>query len=245
MYYCNKVYPKINLFERKIRQLIYVILIKVFGTEWYRKTVNNNLKNEINRQTKGIKESDLIENALSEMTAFQLEDYLFTPNREIEGNRLIDESLNAEELKHKSKEDIIKDLKKSYPKSLWEKFFEGKIEISNLKQDLEEIRLYRNKVAHSKYFDKNDYDKFNLILNNSIKQIDKAIIDVEITPINILASGEAFIALGKAVNNIYANMEKAIGASMKLQVAVMERMNKLGLIMTNYKKTSNYYGENE
>ncbi|WP_160196597.1 hypothetical protein [Senegalia massiliensis] len=52
MYYCNKIYPKINLFERKIREFILIILTKSFGVNWYTKTVNDDLKSEIKNKQK-------------------------------------------------------------------------------------------------------------------------------------------------------------------------------------------------
>lgn len=94
LYYCDEIYPKFNLFERKIRELIFGILIKAFGVNWYNATISSDLKIEMEKQTKGMKQSDLIEKALYEMTIFQLETYLFTPYREVNVIDVIDNELN-------------------------------------------------------------------------------------------------------------------------------------------------------
>lgn len=220
MYYCDKIYPKINLFERKIRQLIYIIVVKSLGTEWYKETVHNKLDEKIKEQTKGINESKLIESALSEMTIFQLEDYLFSQNREMEFNKVIDENLNDDKLENMSKEDIICIIKKSRSKSIWEVFFEGKIKMNNLQENLIEIRAYRNKVAHSKPFYKDDYDKFNLLLNQLISQINEAIKDVEVKTFDELDMAEIIASLSKG----FVDLSERIRRSLILNSDMLENM---------------------
>lgn len=212
MHYCNKIYPKINLFERKIRQLIYIILIKALGTEWYKETVSCDLKEVLKRQTKGMSNSRLIEKGLYEMTIGQLEDYLFLPFRSIEGNDLIDDILSKNRLRNKSKEDIIIELKNSSLKNIWTRFFEGEIEIFDLKNKLVLIRNLRNKVAHSKEFYESDYYELNGLLNGLIKQIDEAIINIESKSFDKMDANEALVALSKSIQTFTetfkSNIEK-------------------------------------
>lgn len=178
-YYCNKIYPKFNLFERKIRELVFNILLKSFGNEWYEKTVGIQLDKEIKANAKSSSKSKLIEEALYEMTIFQLETYLFMPYREIDVNDLIDIELSEEAIKEKSRDEIIKIISNGRARSIWDRFFKDKINIDNIRSKLEEIRNYRNSVAHCKYFYMDEYKKCNQLLNGIIKQLDIAIESIE------------------------------------------------------------------
>lgn len=178
-YYCNKIYSKFNLFERKIRELVFNILIKAFGNSWYDETVGEQLDKEIKANAKSSSKDKLIEQALYEMTIFQLETYLFMPYREIDTDNLIDFELNEEAIKEKSKDEIIKILNKGRAKSLWDKFFLQEINIDNLHSKIEEIRNYRNSVAHCKHFYRDEYKECSQLLSGIIKQLDIAIENIE------------------------------------------------------------------
>lgn len=178
-YYCNKIYPKFNLFERKIRELVFNILLKSFGNEWYDKTVSIQLHKEIKANAKNSSKNKLIEEALYEMTIFQLETYLFMPYREIDVNDLIDIELSEEVIKEKSRDELIKIISKGRARSIWDRFFRDKINIDNICSKLEEVRNYRNSVAHCKYFYMDEYKKCNRLLNGMIKQLDIAIESIE------------------------------------------------------------------
>ncbi|MCI8507969.1 MAG: hypothetical protein HFJ06_05345 [Lachnospiraceae bacterium] len=39
-YYCEKLYPKYATFERTLRSILYIILIKIYGLGWYDEVVN-------------------------------------------------------------------------------------------------------------------------------------------------------------------------------------------------------------
>lgn len=178
-YYCNKIYPKFNLFERKIRELVFNILLKSFGSEWYEKTVGIQLDKEIKANAKSSSKSRLIEGALYEMTIFQLETYLFMPYRDIDVNDLIDNKLSEEAIKEKSMDEIIKIISKGRARSIWDRFFKDEINIDDIRSKLEEIRSYRNSVAHCKYFYMDEYKKCSRLLNGIIKQLDIAIESIE------------------------------------------------------------------
>lgn len=178
-YYCNKLYPKLSLFERKIREIVYNIMIKSFGASWYNLTLSDSLKDELKRQTGGMNESELIEKALYEMTIYQLEEYLFSPYSEVDVVSLLDTDLSPASLENKNREEIVELLNKCQPKSLWDRFFEGNIKIKDLRFTLKVVRCYRNRVAHNKYLYSNDYVKCNGILNKTILQLNSAIEDIE------------------------------------------------------------------
>ena len=76
-YYGNKAYKIINRLERKLRELVYIILIKTFGIKWYDETITKELDKKIRETSHGKSKTQLIEGALQEMTFNDLEIYLF------------------------------------------------------------------------------------------------------------------------------------------------------------------------
>lgn len=65
------------------------------------------------------------------------------------------------------------------------------------------IRSYRNSVAHSKYFYKVDYDNCNKILNNLLKQLDRAIVDIETRTFSNNDIGESISVFAEAIGLAY------------------------------------------
>ena len=225
LYFCNKIYPKFNLFERKMRELIFDILVKAFGIDWYEATISSEMKAEL--ASKGLKQSDLIERALYEMTIFQLEMYLFTPYREVDIETVIDEKLSQSIINEKTKEEIINILDKCRAKCLWDRFFENKIQIHNLQTNLEEIRF--NSVAHIKYFYKKDYNKCNQLLNKLLKQIDRAIDDIEIRTFSKTDIGESLSVFSETMGLIYQGILENITPAMKEFSKVLARYSKIDI----------------
>ena len=215
-YYCNKIYPKFNFFERKIRELIFFILVKSLGVDWYNATFSQELKNELTK--KGFKNSDLIEKALYEMTISQLETYLFEPYRVVEAESVIDDQLNALSLSKMTKEQIIEALDMCRAKSLWERFFESSVSIDDLQTNFGIIREYRNSVAHSKYFYKDDYIKCNRILNKLINQIENAIETIEVRTFGVIDIGKSLGVLAGAVALLFAPALKTMIEASRISI---------------------------
>lgn len=227
LYYCNKIYPKFNLFERKMRELIFNILVKAFGIDWYDATISSELKAEL--AAKGLKQSDLIERALYEMTISQLEIYLFTPYREVDFDTIIDEELSQYIINQKTKEEIVKILDKCRAKCLWDRFFENRIQIHNLQSNLEEIRLYRNSVAHSKYFYKKDFDNCNRLLIKLLNQIDRAIKDIELRTFSKIDIGESLSVFSETIALIYQGISGNLIPAMKEFSKVLAKYSKINI----------------
>lgn len=177
-YYCDKVYSFFNKFERKIRELIYKILINKFDEKWYDETVTNQMDKSIKRRA-NCSSSKLIENALQEMSIGQLESYLFEVNINKKEEKLRKVLLDKErfsELITGKKDDVVKKLESYIPKSLWEEFFQDILDIEDMKNELEKIRNLRNKVSHCKEFFKDDFEESEKILIYVTEQLEKAII---------------------------------------------------------------------
>ena len=181
-FFSNKAHKLLNRFERKLRELVYIIMVKTFGVEWYKKTVtvNDDLDKRIKQVSKGKKTSELIESALQEMTLHDLEMYLFTPYAEMDFNELLKNNvLNESLLISKSKEDIVSMISACIPNSLWERFFKDIIDINDIQEKLEQIRGYRNRVAHSKDFYKKDYISCKNIIEEVVNKINIAVEEIE------------------------------------------------------------------
>lgn len=196
-YYCNKIYPKLNTLERNLRKLLFNIYIVNFGRDYYKATVGEELQGKIKGvintdsskgekdqikaeyKTSTKKEAEEIERLQRFFYSFEYNDIqklLFTPSwtsaDEAEKTKFLDEHSNLSEL---SDEELREAFSKYVPRSDWERFFSNKINISDIRELIEQIRLYRNSVAHFKFFYKAEYDECNKLVNRLNSAIIKAI----------------------------------------------------------------------
>ncbi len=192
-YFCNKAYPMINEFETCLRELVYTILIKTFGIEWYEKTVSDELSSRIKQVSKGKSNSALIESALNEMTMHDLETYLFKPYSEFDFEQLVKSEQNIDAIfSEKSKEEIVLLLEKCIPKSLWNRFFDSNID--DIQNELNMIRDFRNKVAHNKEFNENEYNNFCNIVKMVISKIKNAKDNISMKEFNSQIINDSYYA---------------------------------------------------
>lgn len=184
-YYCDRAYPKFNEFERKIRSLIFRLLTKDFGEQWLNETTTveqrNEYKEKLRCKQKSLKEQKLIEEALYAMDISQLELFLFAPTRHMPIGKLLDEEFSEEKLKKLTNKELLLILDNLKPRSVWEKCFKEQVSIENLQQKLKDLRLFRNMVAHSKFFYRTDFDQAVVkLIDDLLQQIEVAIYDVSI-----------------------------------------------------------------
>ncbi len=196
-YYCNKIYPKLNTLERNLRKLLFNIYIVNFGRDYYKATVGEELQGKIKGvintdsskgekdqikaeyKTSTKKEAEEIERLQRFFYSFEYNDIqklLFTPSwtsaDEAEKSKFLNEHADLSEL---SDEELREAFSKYVPRSDWERFFSNKINISDIRELIEQIRLYRNSVAHFKFFYKAEYDECNKLVNRLNSAIIKAI----------------------------------------------------------------------
>lgn len=196
-YYCNKIYPKLNILERNLRKLLFNIYIVNFGRDYYKATVGEELQGKIKGvintdsskgekdkikaeyKTSTKKEAEEIERLQRFFYSFEYNDIqklLFTPSwtsaDEAEKTSFLEKHPDLSEL---SNEELREAFSKYVPRSDWERFFSNKINISDIKDLIEQIRLYRNSVAHFKFFYKAEYDECNKLVNCLNSAIVKAI----------------------------------------------------------------------
>lgn len=221
-YYCNKIYPKLNTLERNLRKLLFNIYIVNFGRDYYKATIAEELQGKIkgvinidssksekdqiktDYKTTTKREAEEIERLQRFFYSFEyidIEKLLFTPSwtsvDESEKKKFLEKNPNLSEL---SDEELREAFSKYVPRSDWERFFSNKINISDIKELIEQIRIYRNSVAHFKFFYKADYDE----CNKRVNRLNSAIINaIKITEDKDFAEKNAE-NLSEALKNVLA-----------------------------------------
>ncbi|WP_276620458.1 hypothetical protein [Syntrophomonas wolfei] len=237
-YYCDRAYPDLNEFERNIRNLVFRIVTKAFGTKWLDKTVTeetkDGLKASIQTRPRALRDERLIEEALYEMDIKALENYLFIPQRDISCNQVIDIALSPEKLKEMTKEQIEAELANARPKSLWERQFADKVSIDGLQEALPQIRALRNRVAHAKPFTYSDFTKCRRLLQEINPQIEQAICDISVKEYDLSETIRTIAGFGDAwtaavsktleLNKGISSVMSEIGSSIKDAYRVLDIM---------------------
>ncbi len=172
--FCCRTMSHFGKFERRLRELIYLTIIKLFGAEWFDKTFEKSLQNELKGKS-GINKKDLIENALEELTYEQLKSYLFKEVQLISVKDLLDNELSPKTICNLSKEEIILHINSLHPIKLWEHFFGKYKDLSSVEDDIEYLQEYRNKVMHHKTFTFDEFISVKKRLNKVNKKLEKAI----------------------------------------------------------------------
>ncbi len=223
-YYCNRAYPTLQHFERRIRQLIFKIMTNAFGALWVDKTIldveiKNKLKEEISKiypdmkKNKTLRDEKIVEEALYLMDISSLESFLFEKRRDADPGNLIDFKLSEDILDKMTKEEIIVLLDEGRSKSIWDRFFAKDIPIDKPEAIISTIRTERNKVAHSKPFYKKDYDNISGLLGELIPHIESAIEKVEMIayePINVFNVLSGFAKKLEETFTFYTNIGEKI-----------------------------------
>lgn len=183
-YYCDRLYPLLNEFERQIRNLIFKLLTRSFGALWLDITTTqeqqNNIKAKLQISSKSLRNQKMIEEALYEMDIKDLENYLFVPWSDMTLLELCTDEFTNEKLKKLSQKEAIELIRNLRPVSIWDRYFAKEVTIPNLQDKLNSIRKYRNKVAHAKYLHKADYTACKAILSEILPQLETAIQDVSV-----------------------------------------------------------------
>lgn len=227
-YYCDKIYPLLNEFERQIRNLIFKLLTRSFGALWLEKTATqeqqDNIKAKLQIRSKPLKNQRMIEEALYEMDIKELENYLFVPRSDMVAAELRADEFTNEKLSELSQEAAIKLIQKLRPMSIWERYFDKEVSIPNLQEKLDSIRNYRNKVAHAKHFHKGDYDACKQILAEILPQMENAIQDISVKEYDSAQLQEAIrgiadtcasaiknvIGIGKALSPVLETFSRSV-----------------------------------
>ena len=222
-FYCNKIYKKLNNFERKLRELIFDIYTFSYGMNYYDRNFSDELKQKVKKlRDKSIstdeKNIEQLKQSLYELDYNDIMELLFTPKWLLDDEKdkfnliekIDNDNVSSEELK-----EYIENIR---PKSDWDRLFLPQIgEISNIEQSIDDLRKLRNRVAHCKFFRKEHYEEcleLLKILNKHINKALKIVMNIDFQKLNAqYASDELHKALGTLQESLSA-MSKSISNMM-------------------------------
>ena len=266
-YFCDKVSIIVSKFERALREFIYLTVIQAYEGKQVEKTISKEI--EKSHKEKGINQKHYIENALEEFSFFDYINYLFNESEEWSNEEVI-EACKVEIKKQNPNINRIKEiLEKSVKRSLWDRLFYN-YNIKLEKEDLEIIRLSRNKVMHNKDFSSSEFNSIKILLKKLTKALEKEIININeekykentnVTAVytsfrdallNAIETSDIFNRLSENINNINLGLrevvllenQKELISLRKYQEEVIKQHNQIiKNIMNEY--TSNYnFGSN-
>lgn len=185
---CARLYKPLTIFERALRKLVYEIVVKTYGSSWYKKTVEDlinhckDLKQVYDKVNSGSAQdhANRIEFALEELDYSNLCKYLFSKVSPKSYSDVLEKDLSDDNLSKMSNDEIVNIIHSSRPKSLWDRLFHDFTELSDLESEISEIQKLRNKVMHAKSISYSEYQTLNKLLIKWNALIKKAIEQTEV-----------------------------------------------------------------
>ena len=174
---CEKLYPKYSVFERKMRQLILLVLTKAFGDKWVENTISEETQKSLKERAKA-KGNLKISEILEQFELAQLEEYLFA-DRPIDFNNYFRTELTGKKVSSMNEIELRQAIEDMRPKSLWASNFSDIGDGDRWKERIVAIHDYRNRVAHHKTINQEQYKIINKRLTQLNKDIDKAIVKIQ------------------------------------------------------------------
>ena len=105
-----KLIPFFGKFERKLRKLVYITVVKTLGNEWFMQTFTHEEKNFVKRR---LGDKNPVENALEELDYKSLRRYLIQKHdSEMDIKELLETELSKENIRLLEKEEIIEKLQR-------------------------------------------------------------------------------------------------------------------------------------
>lgn len=199
---CEKLYPKYSIFERKMRQLILLVLTKAFGDKWVDITISEEKQKSLKERAKA-KGTLKISEVLEQFELAQLEDYLFE-DRLIDFNSYFKTELTAKKVLSMNENELRRAIENMRPKSLWASNFSDIGDEEKWKEKIAAVHDYRNRVAHHKTINQEQYKIVNTKLNQLNKDIDKAIGKIQnrdFTSVNSLDVLNNFSTMIRQISN--------------------------------------------
>lgn len=173
-YYCCELSKKLSSIERKLRQLIYLTVLAVYGKDWVKNTITSEMKNRVAEVSRSSNNSDYIERSLEHFTFQDYIEYLFEERVDKSLDLLFVEIQDAVENKKMEQKELLSIISQGKKRSLWEKLF-NPLDIENIKNDIEKIRQLRNIVMHNKEISNSKYEEANILLSKVSNNLNKAI----------------------------------------------------------------------
>lgn len=228
-YYCCKLMDGFGKFERKTRELVYTTLIKLFGVEWYSKSFQTEMENQL--KSKNLNPTDMIERALNELTYEELKNYLFIPYADWNIEEVLDNQLSRANVEEMDKDALVDALNKCrVERCLWDRFFSQYKEFDDFKARIDELQKPRNSVMHHKQISKEQFDDYKKKLRSINAKLDCAIeiLEDEIyseTKISDIAGAISKLAKDN-MSDLFSGVNSALSEFSRLAVsAVLPQSN--------------------
>ena len=235
--YCCRLMNPMGIFERHLRELMYLITTKAFGVDWVEKTFPEEIINGIKERTKGrLNKEKITESAFEFLDYSEITSYLFSERYfDCLPDQLIEEKLSDQSLKNLSKDEIIAIISSHRKTTLWDKLFSNINGISE--ETLGKIREYRNDVMHHHTLNDTNYKEIQKEVRKADKIIIQAIEDIE----NKIYTEEESRMIYSSIGYAIADMMKAISFSAKINIpditsALNSSLKKIGELYDLYSK---------
>ncbi len=122
--YCCRLMKPFGMFERHLRELMYLITVKAFGADWVNKTFPKEMIADIKEKSHGMNSQDLTETAFELLDYSEISNYLFDERYfEYTAEQILENKLSDELLETLSKNEIISIISNSRKDTLWNKLF--------------------------------------------------------------------------------------------------------------------------
>lgn len=171
VYYSHKAYPVINEIENLMRKLIFKFMFTNVGVDWIEAATPKDYREAVLKKADKNKVKDIIENSLYESDFIHLAALLFKEYHTADMVALIEKIKKAKNVN----EIEFKELKELIPRSNWDRYFAHHLKLDGLKEKWEKLYDLRNKIAHNKPINKEDYDQIVLITEQIKPNLESAL----------------------------------------------------------------------
>lgn len=195
-YYCNKLYPVLGKLERLLRSLLLKVYTLNYKQEYYEKfdagirskakgniRVGKNtplskgeMRKEYEAHGKQLSQLAYTQHFFESLDFNTLELLLFTERTREEDLEKLDAFLRENDDLSEVSDSVLREKYDAMrPQSDWDRLFREKVGIKDMKESLDEIREFRNRVAHCRPVCKADYDRAKTLCKTINKALEKAI----------------------------------------------------------------------
>lgn len=219
-YYCNKLFPYLNEFERKLRKVLFSIYTLNFNLEYYSATTSEEFQKGLKKKSKISKDDNIskqdcyIKLGFYSLNYSDINKLLFTKSTTLKEEQKLQKFLvENQDLTKLSDSEIREAFKLCSNKTDWERFFGDKNFDENFQQILNDIRNFRNNIAHCKFISKEQYKNCIDILKKTTKSLDSAIKITEEKDFinkNLELQYESFERLTETMHETVLNIYKPI-----------------------------------
>ena len=184
-YYCDKLFPCLNEFERKLRKLMLNVYTINYNEQYFMATTDKATQSAIKGNVNGeklidksnvAKEERYLKYGFYSLDYNDISNMLFTPtNLECDISFVENELSNIKDLSVLGDKEIRSLIDKYKPKSDWERIFGDKKIDESFQEMFDKIRMFRNNIAHCKFINSRQYVDCKKLLNKITLSLDEAI----------------------------------------------------------------------